>query len=120
MMSDEWTASAVGKVLPAHADEDVFTKVVGDGFVGYTRETVTDPAEPRLALAECRRTGVAVVREEMSPGAYSVAARITDSKNRVVTALSVVGADAATRLLVPAVVMAGRGISRGLKSAAIP
>jgi len=55
----------------------------------------------------------------MSPGAYSVATRITDSKDRVVAALSVVGADAATHLLVPAVVMAGRGISRGVSSAAV-
>jgi hypothetical protein len=50
----------------------------------------------------------------MSPGAYSVATRITDTRNRVVAALSVVGADPATHLLVPAVVMAGLSISRGL------
>lgn len=111
-------ASAVGQVLVAHADEDLFTEVVQRGLVGYTPETITDPAELRLVLAECRRTGVAVVRQEMSPGAYSVATRITDSNDRVVAALSVVSADAATHLLVPAVVMAGRGISRTLRSGA--
>lgn len=105
-------ASAVGKVLLAHADEDLFARVTADGLTRYTPATTTDPAELRAALAECRRTGVAVVREEMSRGAYSVATRITDARNRVVAALSVVGADPATHLLTPAVVMAGRGISR--------
>lgn len=113
-------ASAVGRMLLAHAGEELFTEVVRDGLVGFTRETITDPAELRLALAESRRTGVAVVREEVSPGAYSVAAPITDSKGHVVAALSVVGADAQTHLLVPAVVMAGLGISRGLGSDAMP
>ncbi|BBC31068.1 hypothetical protein SGFS_023620 [Streptomyces graminofaciens] len=46
----------------------------------------------------------------------SVAVPVTDSKGRVVAALSVVGADARTHLLAPAVVLAGRGISRGLGS----
>lgn len=113
-------ASAVGRMLLAHAGEELFTEVVRDGLVGFTPTTITDPAELRLALAESRRTGVAVVREEMSPGAYSVAAPITDPKGRVVAALSVVGADAKTHLLVPAVVMAGLGISRGLGSGALP
>ncbi|MER5429000.1 IclR family transcriptional regulator [Streptomyces sp. NPDC002588] len=113
-------ASAVGRMLLAHAGEELFTEVVRDGLAGFTRTTITDPAELRLALAESRRTGVAVVREEMSPGAYSVAAPITDSKGRVVAALSVVGSDAQTHLLVPAVVMAGLGISRGLGPGAMP
>lgn len=109
-------ASAVGQVLLAHAGAELFTEVVRDGLARFTPRTVTDPAALRVALAECRRTGAAVVREEMSPDAYSVAAPVTDSKGRVVAALSVVGADARTHLLVPAVVLAGRGISRGLGS----
>ncbi|MFE9446137.1 IclR family transcriptional regulator [Streptomyces sp. NPDC006602] len=109
-------ASAVGQVLLAHAGEELFTEVVRDGLARFTPMTVTDPAALRVVLAECRRTGAAVVREEMSPDAYSVAAPVTDSKGRLVAALSVVGADARTHLLVPAVVLAGRGISRGLGS----
>ncbi|MEV7005556.1 IclR family transcriptional regulator [Streptosporangium sp. NPDC051022] len=107
-------ASAVGQVLLAHADEELFAEVVRDGLARFTAATVTDEAGLRAALAECRRTGVAVVREEVSVGAYSVAAPITDAKGRVVAALSVVGPDPAVHRLVPAVVMAGRGISRGL------
>lgn len=113
-------ASAVGQVLLAHADEDLFSDVVRDGLARFTPSTVTDPAALRLALAECRRTGVAVVHEEMSPDAHSVAAPVTDAKGRVVAAVSVVGHDARTHLLVPAVVLAGRGISRGLGSGVRP
>ncbi|MER6135600.1 IclR family transcriptional regulator [Streptomyces sp. NPDC001815] len=105
-------ASAVGQMLLAHAGEELFGEVVRHGLTGFTPRTITDPAALRAALAECRRTGVAVVREEMSPDAYSVAAPVTDSEGRVIAALSVVGADARTHLLVPAVVLAGRGISR--------
>ncbi|MEV7908415.1 IclR family transcriptional regulator [Streptomyces anulatus] len=109
-------ASGVGKVLLAHADEDLFAEVVRDGLARCTAATVTDEAGLRVALAECRRTGVAVVREELSAGAYSVATPITDAKGRVIAGLSVVGPDPAIHRLVPAVVMAGRGISRGLTS----
>lgn len=111
-------ASAVGQVLLAHAGEELFTEVVRVGLAGFTSRTITDPAALRVALAECRRTGAAIVREEMSQDAYSVAAPVTDSKGRVVAALSVVGADARAHLLVPTVVLAGRGISRGLGSGA--
>ncbi|MEU5592677.1 IclR family transcriptional regulator [Streptomyces sp. NPDC020298] len=113
-------ASAVGQVLLAHAGEELFTEVVRGGLTRFTPRTITDPAALRLALAECRRTGVAVVREETSPDAHSVAAPVTDSKGRVVAALSVVGTDARTHLLVPAVVLAGRGVSRGPGSGAAP
>ncbi|WP_228030973.1 IclR family transcriptional regulator [Streptomyces phyllanthi] len=113
-------ASAVGQVLLAHADEGLFLEVVRNGLTRFTPRTITDPATLRLTLAECRRIGVAVVREEMSPDAHSVAAPVTDTKGRVVAALSVVCAEARTHLLVPAVVLAGRGISRGLGSGSMP
>ncbi|MFI0424508.1 IclR family transcriptional regulator [Spongiactinospora sp. 9N601] len=105
-------ASAVGKVLLAHADEDLFAEVVRGGLARFTTATITEAEGLRAALAECRRTGVAIVREEMSAGAYSAAVPITDARGRVIAGLSVVGADPAIHRLVPAVVMAGRGISR--------
>ncbi|MFI9754464.1 IclR family transcriptional regulator [Streptomyces collinus] len=111
-------ASAAGQILLAHASEELFTEVLRNGLARITPRTITDPATLRLTLAECRRTGVAVVHEEMSPDAHSVAAPVTDAKGRVVAALSVVSVDARTHLLVPAVVLAGRGISRGLGSGA--
>ncbi|MEU4227807.1 IclR family transcriptional regulator [Nonomuraea sp. NPDC026600] len=110
-------ASAAGKILLAHGDETLLDTIIGEGLSRFTPATITDPDELRVTLAECRRTGVAIVREEMSRGAYSVATRITDSKDRVIAALSVVGADPATQRLIPAVVVAGRSISRELRSA---
>ncbi|MFG2853660.1 IclR family transcriptional regulator [Streptomyces mirabilis] len=112
-------ASAVGQILLAHAYEELFTEVVREGLAHLTPRTITEPPRLRLTLAECRRTGVAVVHEEMSPDAHSVAAPVTDSKGRVVAAVSVVGADARTHLLVPAVVLAARGISRSLGAGAV-
>ncbi|MFF5979266.1 IclR family transcriptional regulator [Streptomyces olindensis] len=113
-------ASAAGQVLLAHAGEELFTEVTRRGLARFTPATLTDPATLRLTLAECRRTGVAVVHEEMSPGAFSVAAPVTDPKGRVVAAVSVVSVDARTHLLAPAVVLAGRGILRGLGSDTAP
>jgi DNA-binding IclR family transcriptional regulator len=107
-------ASAVGKVLLAHADQDLFTKITNNRLPRFTPHTITDPAALRASLAEYHRTGIAIAREEVSPGAYSVATRITDPTDRVVAALSVVGADPNTHLLIPAVVMAGLSISRSL------
>lgn len=109
-------ASAVGKMLLAHAGEELLRAVERSGLPRYTPTTIVDPRRLRAHLAECRTTGVAIVREEMSPGAFSVAAAITDSRGRVVAALSVVGADPATQRLAPAVVLAGRGISRNLRA----
>ncbi|MBZ3900392.1 IclR family transcriptional regulator [Streptomyces griseiscabiei] len=108
-------ATASGKVLLAHAGEDLFTETVRAGLSRFTPSTTTDPARLRAALADCRRTGVAVVREEMSPGVYSVATPVVDANHRVVAALAVVSADPATHQLSPAVVLAGRGISRSLR-----
>ncbi|MDX2604964.1 IclR family transcriptional regulator [Streptomyces caniscabiei] len=113
-------ASAVGQVLLAHTGQELFTEVVRNGLARFTPRTITDPGALRLALAECRRTGVAVVHEEMSPDAHSVAAPVTDAKGRLVAALSVVGVDARTHLLAPAVVLAGRSVSRSLGSGAMP
>lgn len=107
-------ATASGKVLLAHAGEEAFAEVVGKGLARFTPSTTTDPAQLRTSLADCRRTGVAVVREERSLGVYSVAAPISDARNRVLAALSVVSADPTLHQLSPAVVLAGRGISRSL------
>ena len=60
------------------------------GFNRFTAQTVDDPARLRRELADCRRTGTAIVREELTPRAESVATRIMDADGQVVAALSVV------------------------------
>ncbi len=108
--------SAVGKVLLAHGDAALFDTLVKRGLDQFTPRTVTDPVRLRRELADCRRTGTAIVREELTPGGDSVATRIMDAEGRVVAALSVVVRSGSVSMTaaVPAVVTSGLGISRGL------
>jgi DNA-binding IclR family transcriptional regulator len=108
--------SAVGKVLLAHGDAALFGELVERGLDRFTSQTVTDPAHLRRELADCRRTGTAIVREELTRGGDSVATRIMDAEGRVVAALSVVVRSGSVSLTaaVPSVVTSGFGISRRL------
>lgn len=108
--------SAVGKVLLAHADGALFDALVKRGLDSFTPRTVTDPARLRRELGDCRRTGTAIVREELTPGADPVATRIMDAEGRVVAALSVVVRSGSVSLsaILPSVVTSGLGISRRL------
>jgi len=108
--------SAVGKVLLAHGDGGLFDELVKRGLERFTPWTVTDPGRLREELADCQRTGTAVVRGELTPGADSVATRIMDVEGRVVAALSVVVGSGSVSLtaVVPSVVTSGLGISRRL------
>jgi DNA-binding IclR family transcriptional regulator len=108
--------SAVGKVLLAHGDGALFDAVVERGLDRYTPQTVTDPVRLRRELGDCRRTGTAIVRGELTAGADSVATRIMDVEGRVVAALSVVVRTGSVSLTaaVPSVVTSGLGISRRL------
>ena len=49
--------SAVGKVLLAHADAGLFDALVERGLDRFTPQTVTDPAQLRRELGDCRRRG---------------------------------------------------------------
>lgn len=75
-----------------------------------------NPEELRPDLAEYRRTGFALVNQETIPEAQSVATAIFCPTGEAVAALSVVVAAGTVNLnsVVPAVVAAGRGITRGL------
>ncbi len=108
--------SAVGKVLLAHGDAGLFDAVVERGLDRFTPQTIIDPLHLRRELGDCRRTGTAIVREELTPGGDSVAARIMDAEGRVVAALSVVVRSGSVSLTaaVPSVVTSGLGISRRL------
>jgi DNA-binding IclR family transcriptional regulator len=109
-------SSGVGKVLLAHGGESLFQQVTSKDLEKYTPTTITDPDKLRTDLGEYRRTGFALVNQETSPDAQSVATAIFDSSGECVAALSVVVAAGTVNLnsVVPAVVAAGRGISRRL------
>lgn len=109
-------SSGVGKVLLAHAPQDVRDQVLERGLARLTPRTVTDPRQLHQALATCRSTGVATVREETSALADSVATRIMNAEGDVVAALSVVARSGTVdlRAVTPTVITAGLGISRRL------
>ncbi|MCO6005071.1 IclR family transcriptional regulator [Actinoallomurus purpureus] len=107
-------ATGVGKVLLAFAGEELAEEVIDGGLASYTPHTVTDGGRLRACLADVRRSGYAVTREEMSLGTCSVAAPVRGAAGDVVAALSLVtrrsGAD--LRRLVPAVLAAATALSR--------
>lgn len=109
-------SSGVGKVLLAHGGAELFDRVATERLRAYTPATITDPEKLRGDLAECRRTGFAVVREETSVSTQSVAVPVFGATGEVIAALSVVVAAGTVNLasVVPALVAAGRGISRGM------
>lgn len=109
-------STGVGKALLAHAGAELVEQVIAQGLRRYTERTVTDPARLRTMLAECRETGVAVVRQETAPGVDSVATRVLNADGEVVAALSVVvGAGSVDlRAVRPAVIASGLAVSRRL------
>lgn len=107
-------ATGVGKVLLAFLPEERAEKVIAAGLRPLTRHTITDPDRLRAELAEIRRIGFTVTREEMTLGSCSVAAPVRDADRRVVAALSLVARNrtADLRRLTPAVLTAARALSR--------
>jgi DNA-binding IclR family transcriptional regulator len=108
--------SGVGKVLLSHADSSLAERILTAKLSRYTAQTSVDPSSLRRELAACRRTGVALVREELTAGADSVATRIVDGEGRVIAAMSVVVRAGSVDLqgLIPTMVASGLGISRAL------
>ncbi|WP_433260912.1 IclR family transcriptional regulator [Actinosynnema sp. CS-041913] len=108
--------SGVGKVLLAHGGGDLVDGVLSGKLRRYTPRTIVDPAVLRGQLAECRRTGTASVRGELTTGADSVATRIVDGEGTVVAALSVVvrAGSVKHQAALPSLIASGLGISRVL------
>jgi DNA-binding IclR family transcriptional regulator len=108
--------SGVGKVLLSHGGADLVDAVLTAPLSRPTYRTKTDPAVLRSELAQCRRTGTATVREELTEGIDSVATRIMDGAGQVVAALSVVvrAGSVRERAVLPSLVASGLGISRAI------
>ncbi|MFF3377534.1 IclR family transcriptional regulator [Streptomyces sp. NPDC002680] len=109
-------ATGVGLALLAHSDADVQQAYCEGPLTAFTPHTITDPAELRRVLAEVRRTGVAISSRQVTDDALSVAAPVRGQTGGVVAAVSIVvpQSDAQVPVLVPAVRLAARGISRAL------
>lgn len=108
-------ATGVGKVLLAHAPEDVLTHVLTT-LTRITPYTITQPGRLRAELRRVRRDGYAQTSEEMSLGACSVAVPIRVPDGPVVAALGLVvprlGRDRPR--LVAALQVAAQGIARSI------
>lgn len=82
---------ASGKVLLAFLPEEEIEAVIAEGLLPLTPRTVTDPQRLRRELAEIRRRGYAVSKDERVEGASAVSAPIYDSAGRVVAGLTISG-----------------------------
>ncbi|KHL12484.1 DNA-binding IclR family transcriptional regulator [Mumia flava] len=107
-------ATGVGKVLLAHAPEDVRLRVLGS-LRRITRYTITQPGRLDEQLAQVRRDGYATTSEEMTLGACSVAVPVRRD-DEVVAAIGIVAASLKRdrSRLVTALQVAARGIGRQL------
>lgn len=83
-------ASAAGRVLLAHADDEFIAKVLRGRLQRLTPYTQVMPGRLAQELMAVRRRGAAAVREEMTLGRSSVAAPVRDRFGTVVAALGVV------------------------------
>jgi DNA-binding IclR family transcriptional regulator len=111
-------ATGVGKVLLAYAPATFQEEILAEPLRRYSPYTMVAPGLLRDTLAEIRRSGVAIAREELTVGRVAVAAPVLDGDGRAIAALSIVvpapGADIGR--LVPAVRVATLSISRELRS----
>jgi len=111
-------ATGVGKVLLAHAPDDVRAWVFRN-LTRVTAYTVTQPGRLRTELRRVHRDGYAQTIEEMSLGACSVAVPITAPDGSVVAALGIVvprlGRDRPR--LVAALQVAAQGVGRSIDQA---
>jgi DNA-binding IclR family transcriptional regulator len=109
-------ATGVGLVLLAHADAGFQEACCGRRLESFTPYTVTEAPRLRRMPAEVRRTGVAVSVRQVTVDALSVAAPVRGAAGTVPAAVSVVvpAAGARVPVLLPAVRLAARGMSRAL------
>ncbi|GAB3612940.1 IclR family transcriptional regulator [Humibacter ginsengisoli] len=109
-------ATGVGLVLLAHAPQDTLEEVLASQPRKFLPNTLTGVRELRARLANIRATGISVSIEELTRGAFSVAAPVRDAGGEVVAAVSIIAH--ADRKDEPqfalGVRMAARGISGAL------
>jgi DNA-binding IclR family transcriptional regulator len=109
-------ATGVGLVLLAHSPPGFQDAYLAGPLASFTPHTVTDAKRLRRMLAEIRHNGCAISDRQITDDAISVAAPIRGPRGEVAASVSVVvhadGARPAT--LIPAVRLAGAGISRAL------
>jgi DNA-binding IclR family transcriptional regulator len=111
-------ATGVGKVLLAHGGPELQDRIM-HRLTRITPLTIVEPGRLRRQLQQVVDRGYATTYEEMTAGSSSLAVPVYDRAERVVAALGLVTVSTRRELnrLVPAVQLAGRGVSRMLGSA---
>ncbi|WP_454860878.1 IclR family transcriptional regulator [Promicromonospora soli] len=82
-------ATSTGKVLLAHAPDDVQERIITGPHERFTPATITDPDTLRAELATIRERGWAAANEEWQVGTNAVAVPVRGQGGDVVAALSV-------------------------------
>ena len=83
--------TSAGKVMLAHLSPTRLDRVLSGNLVRFTVNTITDPDELRVELAQIREQGYAVAQEELEDGLNAIAAPVTDHTGQVVAAISIAG-----------------------------
>jgi len=81
-------ATAIGKILLAHAPEEVVSELLSQGLHRFTSYTITTQDQLREQLQRVREEGFAYDREERTVGLVSIATAIRDPKGGSPAALS--------------------------------
>ena len=117
-------ATAMGKMILAHAPPTMVQQVVGSWLPSYTPRTLASACQLRHALAATRRRGLAVAREELREGECTIAVPVFGPQGGVVAALELATATTLEALLHArlSLFVAARGLSRqlALNPAALP
>ena len=83
--------TGVGKATLAYQDEATIDRVIRDGLLPYTRNTITDPETLKRELAATRRRGYAIDNAEHQVGLRCIAAPIRNHAGNVFAAISISG-----------------------------
>ncbi len=84
-------ATAIGKILLAHAPDDLRKRVLTGRLARLAPRTIVAPAHLQSQLVRAREEGVAYEHEESSVGLACVASPVFDGEDQVVAAVSVTG-----------------------------
>ncbi|HEU5158211.1 MAG TPA: IclR family transcriptional regulator [Streptosporangiaceae bacterium] len=109
-------ATGTGLVLLANAAQEFQEEVLSSKLRRFTEFTPTDPDALRHRLAEIRRSGVAIIENQLTYDARAIAVPIRGPRDRVVAAVGLTTPIAAPSpyALVPALAATARAISRAL------
>lgn len=106
-------ASSAGQVLLAHAPAEDQERLLAGPLERLTGATITQPRALRRTLAEVRKQGFAFCAGHIHAEATGIAVPVRGADGHVVAALSVVVPnDESARLFVPALLSAGRAVTR--------